>query len=436
MQKPQLSAHFASRQPSDIRLAQTEFAKRTDGVISVNTAIGDVSLPMPPAMQKRMFNLKKNESPFKKGVVRYTETSGTKECKNAFLNIIKASGYNTKGLYVQVTDGGSQAMELMIIGCCGTAGTKEKPLLVMEATYTNYILMAQRLGRSVISIRRTLKDDGKFTLPDVKEIKNIIRKHKPGALLVIPYDNPTGHYCDHETMIKLAKICVEENIWMVSDEAYRELFYGKGPASSIWRLSEKEVPGITGRRISIESSSKVWNACGLRIGALITDNKEYRVKSVAENTANLCPNAIGQYIFGALAHLSSAELKKWFSDLRAYYKNLMIKVTDELKKRIPKIIISSPDASVYSVIDVRNIAKPGFDAKEFVLYCAREGKVEINGKQMTLLVAPMDGFYLTKQGEKNPGKTQMRIAYVLPPKEMALVPELFEKLFKRYEELR
>ncbi len=252
-------------------------------------------------------------------------------------------------------------------------------------------------------------------------------------MVVIPYDNPTGHFCDHETMVMLAKICAENNMWMISDEAYRELHYTDQKTSSIWGLTEEEVPGITGRRISIDSSSKVWNGCGLRIGALITDNKEFHEKSVAENTASLCSSAIGQYIFGALAHENNEDLQKWFHDQRQYYKKLMVEFTKDLKEKLPGVMVSSPDASIYSVVDVRKIAKPDFDAKDFVLYCAHRGKVEVNGQQMTLLVSPMGGFYNTKPDEKNPGKTQMRIAYVVSPEEMKLVPELFTSLFKKYE---
>jgi len=432
--KPTISAHFKSRQPSEIRLAQIEFAKRKDDVISVNTAIGNVSLPMHPAMQKRAGDLMSGDSPFNKGVVPYTATIGTDECREAFLNIIRASKCDTNGLHVQITEGGSEAMGLMILGCCGPAGTDERPLLVIDAAYTNYIAFAERLGRGVVSMTRTLQNDGKFTLPNIEKIKSLIHKYKPGALLVIPYDNPTGHFCDHKTMVELARICVEENLWMVSDEAYRELHYLDEPSSSIWKITENEVPGIRGRRISIESSSKVWNACGLRIGALVTDDEEFHAKSVAENTANLCPNAIGQYIFGAMAHEKAEDLNDWFDEHRKYYSEMMVKVTDDLKKRMPGIIVSSPDASIYSVVDVKNIAKPGFNATDFVLYCSREGKVEVDGKMMTLLVAPMAGFYNVKEGEINRGITQMRIAYVLSPSEMMLVPKLFAELFKQYQE--
>ncbi len=431
-----LSLHFQNRLPSAIRLAQLEFCKRTDTVRPIDTAIGNVSLPMHPAMQERMFHLDADSSPFKDGVVKYTATIGTEECREAFLNVIRASGFETKGLHAQITDGGSQAMEIMIVGCCGSAGTKENPLLVIDAAYANYKLIAQRLGRHVVSVARSFGEDEKFTLPDIEKVREIIKTHKPGAMVVIPYDNPTGHFYDHETMVALARLCAEGSMWMVSDEAYRELHYTDHKTSSIWELTEAEVPGITGRRIGIDSSSKVWNGCGLRIGTLVTDNKAFHEKAVAENTASLCPNAIGQYIFGALAHESKEDLQRWFNSQRGYYKKLMFEFTRSLKEKLPGIMISSPDASIYSVADVKKIAKPGFDAGDFVLYCAREGKVDVNGTPMTLLVSPMGGFYNVKEGEENPGKTQMRIAYVVPPEEMRLVPDLFTALFKKYEAVR
>lgn len=434
MKKPQLSEHFQSRMPSSIRLAQIEYMKRRDGVGQVNVAIGNVSLPVHPAIMNRLKNLCSPESPFREGVVKYTPTVGMEETREAFLNIIASSGFSTDGLYVQVTDGGSQAMELVILGVCGAAGSSEKPLLLIDPAYTNYDAMAKRVGRPTISVRRHLREDGKFTLPDTDEIEDIIERYGPGALVVIPYDNPTGHFIDMETMRLLGEICVKHGMWVVSDEAYRELYYLEDKPASIWGITDRIVPGIEGRRISIETASKVWNACGLRIGALVTDNKEFHEKAVAENTANLCPNAIGQYLFGALAHESHGELRKWYKKQRNYYKTMIEGVNKELHQRVPGIIVSSPDASIYSVVDVRRVVSSEFDAEEFVLYCAREGWVDVGGKKLTLLVAPMNGFYSVREGEENPGKTQMRIAYVEPPEKMKLVPVLFSELLRKFTE--
>ena len=430
---PVLSAHFQKRQPSSIRMAQIEHMKRTDGVKAINTAIGNVSLPMHPAMIERKHRLNVKDNGFDKGIVKYSATVGFDETNNAFLNVIASSGFTIEKLHSQITNGGSQAMELIILGVCGAAGTNDKPLLMIDAAYTNYEAMAERLGRKTVSVQRKLLSSGKFSIPSIEKIERAIREHHPSALVVIPYDNPTGQFLDNKTMVALGKLCVKHNLWMISDEAYRELYYVDDAAVSVWGLTDSEISGIEGRRMSIETASKVWNACGLRIGALITDNKLFHEKAVAENTADLCSSVIGQYIFGAIAHEKKEDLQAWYATQRAYYKGMLDTFTKDMKHELPGIIVSSPDASIYSVIDVRDIAKPGFDAQAFVMYCAKQGKTTIDGKEMTLLVSPMAGFYTVKPGEPNPGKTQMRIAYVATPDEMTLVPRLFAELFKQYQ---
>jgi aspartate aminotransferase len=431
--KPELSSHFRNKTSSVIRTAQIEFAKREGAVEGINLAIGNVSLPMHPAMIRRLGDLRAQGSPFQNGAVRYTPTVGMDETREAFRRIIGSSGFDADRLHVQITDGGSHAMELVILGVCGEAGTADKPLMIIDPTYTNYTAMAARLGRSTVALRRTLQDDGCFTLPDLSRIEEIILERKPGALLVIPYDNPTGQLYSKTQMLKLAELCVRHNLWMISDEAYRELYYTGAEVISIWGITDRDVPGIEGRRISVETSSKVWNACGLRIGALVTDNEEFHIRGVAENTANLCPNAIGQYIFGALAGVPEGELRRWYERQREYYRTLLDELTSRIRELLPGIIVSSPDAAIYLVVDVRRIVAEDFDAMDFVLHCAREGAVELEGKQYTLLVAPMSGFYDLPPAE-NPGRTQMRIAYVEPLDRMKLVPELFKELLQGYLE--
>lgn len=428
---PKLSNHFKGIKPSAIRMAQIEFSKRTDSTQAVNTAIGNVSLPLHPALTKRMLNLSGENSPHKDGVVRYTSTRGREETNRAFLNIISASGCSTDGLYSQITNGGSQAMSLVTIGVCGEAGANDSPLLLIDAAYTNYGSLANRLGRKTVSISRTLSEDGKFSLPTASEIEEVIKREKPSALVVIPYDNPTGQFYNKESMIELAKLCVKFDMWMISDEAYRELHFVDEPASSIWSIDNSVVDGIEGSRISIESASKVWNGCGLRIGALITDNEKFSENAVAENTAELCSPAIDQYIFGALADESKEDLQNWFEKQRAYYRSINSELIPNLKKELPGLIVSSPDASIYSVVDVRNLA-PNFNASDFVKYCASEGKVKLEDGDFTLLVAPMAGFYTIKEGDENPGDTQMRIAFVETVENMKKVPYLFAQLFNSY----
>ena len=175
----------------------------------------------------------------------------------------------------------------------------------------------------------------------------------------------------------------------------------------------------------------MWNACGLRVGGIVTDSPEFHAKAVAEYTANLCTNVIGQWIFAALGEETPEALAAWYQKQRSYYVDMMRGLRDELLRTVPGIIVSQPVAALYSVIDLVKVVKPSFDAAAFVRYCAEQGRVDIDGQAFTLLVAPMSCFYTATQTAA--GRTQLRMAYVEPPKETALVPKLFAALLAQYQ---
>ena len=421
-----VSEHFKNRTPSSVRKAQINFSKRNDkdSVIVINLAIGNISRPMYPAMRKALLDLgTKRKSD---GVVKYTPTVGTDKARNAFLKILSAEGYDKTGIFSMITDGGSSAMELMLLGVCGPASSN--PILFLDPTYTNYIDFANRLSIPIVSVNRQIDDNGSFTSLDMNAIESIIMKENPRGLLFIPYDNPTGQFLSKKVICDLAEIAVRNDIWLISDEAYRSLSYAGKESSSIWALKESDVKGISGRRISIESASKVWNACGLRIGGLLTDNYEFHQKAISEYTANLCANSLGQEVFGVIADESSQDILKWQLDQKNYYMNIALKLKKEFQKHIPGIIVTVPEAAIYFILDFKNIINKDFTTSKFVDYCASYGKVNFKGKYYTVLLAPMDGFY-TKQ---NFGKTQVRLAMVESEKRMMITPIILKKLLLEY----
>ncbi len=157
-------------------------------------------------------------------------------------------------------------------------------------------------------------------------------------------------------------------------------------------------------------------------------------KSVAEYTANLSANTLGQYIFGALAHEPIENLQQWYVEQRDYYRQMIYELHAAFLAEEPEFIISKPEASIYFVIDVRNVAKPGFDGVEFALYCAEKGAVTLDdGNTYTLLMAPLNGFYSGAEDDNNPGKTQLRISFCEEPELLKLAPKLLSKLFRQYE---
>jgi len=429
---------FNSIAPSCIRKSSIVFSdrlKRTnESVSAINVAIGNISLPTHPAMLRRLLSVE--DENLKKGVWRYTQTEGIDSVNQTFKNIIKSflkPGLEPE-LFTMVDTGASHIMKLVMLGACGKFKGVNRPLMMLDPVYTNYISIGQELGREIVAIDRELNADGVFSDIETDTIEKIIEEKNPSAFLIIPYDNPSGTLMTQETINKFAKICIKHNIFFVSDEAYRGLYYRDDIkfAPSIWNISEDEVPGINAAkiRISIESFSKLFNACGLRMGALVTDNQLFFEQARAANTTYLCPSCIDQYIASAIAFEDQKEIQGWVMSLRSYYKRILSELYSNLKLLMPDLIVTQPEAAIYSMVDVRNVVKPRFDANDFVMYCASKGSVEINGINYTLLVAPAAGFYKNNNPYAN---TQMRIACVLNDKEMKLVPELFVRLLKEYE---
>ena len=427
---PSISEHYQQREPSAIRKAQLLFNSRKDkkNIEAINLAIGNITLPMHPIMIERMNSLDRRNSPFHNGVVKYTSSVGTQECQSAFIHSIDAELTNDISNKVKcvVTDGGSQAMELMLLGVCGPSS--EKPILFIDPTYTNYIEFSKRLSIPITIFSRKLQDDGSYSDININDISNIIDIDNPCGIVLIPGDNPTGQQISQELITEIAKVCVEKDLWVVSDEAYRSLYYTEAGQSSIWALNDDIVPGINGRRISIESSSKMWNACGLRIGALVTDNQILHNKVASEYTANLCANVIGQYIFGSISTLSKNEIRNWYQDQRTYYYSLIKDLREELLINIPGIIVSNPESALYLVIDFKNIVDDEFNIINFIEYCARKGKCMVDKNNYTILLAPMTGFYFNS----NCGKTQARIAIVESKSLIEKVPQILSELIKDY----
>ena len=427
---PSISKHYMKREPSAIRKAQILFQSRQDGsrLEVINLAIGNISLPMHPAMLSRLKDISKSESPFAKGVVQYTASEGTAECKTAILNSIYAELHQniSEDINCVITDGGSQAMELMLLGVSGTSSIE--PVIVIDPLYTNYVEFSKRLSVPIVSLERNLNADGSFGDLDTNKIRRKINEDSPNGILIIPADNPTGLKMSQNSINEIAKICVEKDIWLISDEAYRNIYFSDDGPSSIWQISNNDVPGINGRRISIESVSKVWNACGLRIGALVTDNKIMYQKVRSEYTANLCANVIGQYVFGAVAQMSAVEIIDWYSSQRAYYSKTIIRLIKQLKKELPGIILSSPGAAIYIVLDFKNITPSDFNASKFIEFCSSNGKIRMNRKYYTLLLSPMEGFY----NQKLKGEKQVRIALVEPESKMKMVPKILSRLLENY----
>jgi aspartate aminotransferase len=153
------------------------------------------------------------------------------------------------------------------------------------------------------------------------------------------------------------------------------------------------------------------------------------VKSTSEYTANLSANSIGQEIFGVLKDETKENLNLWYNSQKNYYKKIMFRLREDLEAQIPGLIISKPQAAIYFIIDFKNIVNEKFDSVLFTKYCAEKGKINIENRYYSILLAPMKLFYQNKEL----GRTQMRLAVVEPPEKIKLTAEILKNLFIEYK---
>lgn len=436
-------------EPSPVRVAQQLFEERIirekrlfqQNTSLINVAIGNVSLPTHPKLLARLKQV--SDPGLLEGIWRYSSTSGHFRANKAFSNIIRSflNKNNNPKLFSLITDGSSTDMDMIMDLLCGTPYSKERPLLVIEPIYGNYPEIASSRGYPIVAVTRKLNDDGSYTRVEPHEIEEAIRRYKPGALLIIPADNPSGQLTSQDTIKEYTKICLNakdflgRDLYIVEDAAYRGLYYTGNIAPSIWHLTNNDVPGIEEAkiRVSLESLSKTFNACGLRSGALVSDNEDLIKSAINNRTIYLCSNVIMQYITGALAEESHEDIQNWLKKLRSHYLEIIPKLHKHLMKELPTgTIVSKPESSLYLVVDFKRCVDNNFNASDFVRYCAIEGKVGINGIPTTVLTSPMSGFYIKRDGQPNPGDKQIRISCVETDDKMGLVAPILAKLLKDF----
>lgn len=407
------------------------FQERKDGVFAVDLSIGSVKRPMPQQMQYRMGNLMAEGSPFADGSDPYTRRGGLKETQDAFRQVIRAKGgVNVDDLEVLVTMGGSEAMEVGMLMTCREVKGKVKALLTDDPTYANYPKIAHKLLIPHVALPRQLQPDGTFTTSSFDEFKRYIQENNVGLWQLIKPENPGGKSWSMEELVPRLRYCVEKGVWVGNDAAYELLEYGV-PTNCLWEPAfEKTIPGLRNILFTIESSSKVFNFCGGRVGSLVTANKELADKARISASDYLCAPCIDQWIFGAMAHMSTGEIHEWIDRQKSGedgYINMMHTLRAGLLERDGRYIITQPEAAIYSLIKLGQKV-PGIDTREFMRWCASEGFVEIGGKKYTALFTPADGFY------QRPVVDEVRVAYtVRTNNEVRLFVEVFDGLVNKYQ---
>ena len=301
-----------------------------------------------------------------------------------------------------ITTGGSEAVFFSFMACLDPGDE----IIVPEPAYANYMAFAISCGAVIKTISSTI-DEG-FALPSVEKFEALITPRTKAILICNP-NNPTGYLYTRKEMNQIRDLVRKYDLFLFSDEVYREFCYTGAPYISAFHLE-----GIENNVILVDSVSKRYSECGIRIGALITKNKQVRENVMKWCQARLSPPLIGQIM--AEASLDTPE--EYMRDVYDEYVERRKFLIDGLN-RIPGCYSPIPMGAFYTVARL-----PMDDADKFCAWCLEEFDYE----GQTIFMAPASGFYTTP----GLGKNEVRLAYVLKKEDLAKALVVLEKALETY----
>ena len=301
-----------------------------------------------------------------------------------------------------INTGGSEAVFFSFMACLDPGDE----IIVPEPAYANYMAFAISCGAVIKTISSTI-DEG-FALPSVEKFEALITPRTKAILICNP-NNPTGYLYTRKEMNQIRDLVRKYDLFLFSDEVYREFCYTGAPYISAFHLE-----GIENNVILVDSVSKRYSECGIRIGALITKNKQVRENVMKWCQARLSPPLIGQIM--AEASLDTPE--EYMRDVYDEYVERRKFLIDGLN-RIPGCYSPIPMGAFYTVARL-----PIDDADKFCAWCLEEFDYE----GQTIFMAPASGFYTTP----GLGKNEVRLAYVLKKEDLAKALVVLEKALETY----
>ena len=360
--------------------------------------IGQPDLETPKEILREIRN-------FKDKILPYTNSLGIPEVRLAWQKYYKDFNIDFDISEILITAGGSEA----ILFAFATIGSPGEEIIVSEPFYTNYNGYASLAGIKLVPVK-TLAENG-FHLPERKEIENKIGKRTRGILICNP-NNPTGTVYTKEELKMIAKIAKARNLFILSDETYREFVYDGEK-----HYSMMDFPEVRDRVILLDSVSKKFNACGTRIGCLASKNKKVIEGATKFAQARLSVAIVEQRAVIPLLKNS----KKYTRKIAAEYRKRRDTVFSALKK-IPDVFCSKPKGAFYITVKL-----PIKDSDDFAKWLLM--KFSFEGK--TVMVAPASGFYATR----GLGRNEIRIAFVLSSSKLKEAMEVFKIGLEKYIKL-
>lgn len=395
MTPPHLSTRANDMPPSPIRkLVPFADEAKKKGVKIYHLNIGQPDIPTPPEFMDAVRN-------YKEEVLAYGNSKGSQKYLSGLVNYYGRKGIQVEEKDIQVTTGGSEAIIFAMISVAD-AGDE---IIVFEPFYTNYNGFAQMANVKLTPV--TLRAENGFHLSPQEEIEEKITS-KTRAILICSPNNPTGTVYTGDEMEMIAEIAKNHDLFVLSDEVYREFIY-EGKHTSIMH-----VEGVSDRAILLDSVSKRYSACGARIGCMVSKNEQVIDAALRMGQARLCSPSIEQ--FGAASALKIED--DYFEKMAGEYKRRRDTVYDELMK-IPGVVCLKPSGAFYIMAKL-----PVKDIEDFTKWMLTD--FSLDGE--STMIAPGPGFYATS----GKGKDEARIAYVLNVDDLKKAMRILAKGIETY----
>ena len=393
---PKISNRGVIMPASPIRkLVPLSNAAKSRGIKVYHLNIGQPDLPTPPEALEALKHIDRK-------VLEYSPSDGIRSLREKLATYYHRFNIDVTPDDIIVTVGGSEAVLFAFMACLDPGDE----IIVPEPAYANYMAFAIAAGAVIKTVTSSI-DEG-FALPPVEKFEELITPRTKGILICNP-NNPTGYLYTQSEMNQLRDIVKKYDLFLFSDEVYREFCYTGAPYISAFHLK-----GIEEQVVLIDSVSKRYSECGIRIGAIITKHAELKKNVMKFCQARLSPPLLGQIVAEASIDASPEYMLDTYNEYVERRKFLIDGIN-----RIPGCYSPIPMGAFYTVARL-----PVDDADRFCEWCLREFQWE----GQTIFMAPASGFYTSPDH----GRDEVRLAYVIEKPELAKALEVLRHALEAY----
>ena len=377
------------------KLVPLAAAAKERGTKVYHLNIGQPDLPTPQVGLDALKNIDRK-------LLEYSTPEGYLSYRKKLVSYYRKFNINVEADDIVITCGGSEAVQIAFMACLDPGDE----IILTEPLYANYLGFAIPAGIKVRTITTKIEDG--FALPAVEKFEELINERTKAILICNP-NNPTGSLYTPEEMTQIRDMVKKHDLLLFSDEVYREFVYTENPY-----ISAGSLEGIEQNVVILDSVSKRYSECGVRIGALVTKNKEIRDTAIKFCQARVSPPLVGQIV----AEASVDTPEEYFREVYDEYverRNCLINGLND----IPGVFSPTPMGAFYTVAKL-----PVDDSDKFCSWCLEKFSYE----NETVMMAPASGFYITPGA----GHNQVRIAYVLKKEDLERALIVLRKALEAY----